>query len=192
MAKPSNIDDKLIKLILTKGDKSAYDILVVKYQNKIVSIVNSFVKNLQEAEDLTQEVFIKAYIHLKSFKGNSSFYTWLHRIAINTAKSYLIKKKRTVIVSTDDEDESLDGIISESTHSSLDILLGNKLSSIIQRTISLLPESLKVSFICREIYGMNYSDIAKILDCPLGTVRSRLFRAREIVNKEIKKYTKAE
>ena len=190
MAKPSNIDDKLIKRVLTQDDKSAYDVLVIKYQNKIASIINLFVKNFQEAEDLTQEVFIKAYVHLKSFKGNSSFYTWLHRIAINTAKSYLLVKKRAVLISIDDEDEGVEDIISTNIHSSLDILLGNKLSATIQQAISCLPEKLKLSFICREIYGMNYSDIAEILDCPLGTVRSRLFRAREIVNKEINKHIK--
>lgn len=168
-----------------KGDKRAFDLLVLKYQFKLQAIVARFVKDIDEVADVTQEAFIKAYRALPSFRGESQFYTWLYRIAVNTAKNHLVSKSRRPATAdfdiVDVENSSIsDRMMVEANPEGQ--LLGEELKKVIDNAMAALPEDLRTALSLREFDGMSYEDIAVIMDCPVGTVRSRIFRAREFVD----------
>jgi RNA polymerase sigma-70 factor (ECF subfamily) len=168
-----------------KGDKTAFDLLVLKYQFKLQAIVARFIKDVDEVADVTQEAFIKAYRALPNFRGESQFYTWLYRIAVNTAKNHLLTKSRRPAIADFDigdvENTAMsDSMLVKSNPESE--LLGDELKKVIDIALTALPEDLRTALSLREFDGMSYEDIAVIMDCPVGTVRSRIFRAREFVD----------
>lgn len=182
-------NDKVLVKRAQKGDKSAFDALVTKYHLKVVNLVMRFVKDNDDAQDVAQEAFIKAYRGLKNFRGDSAFYTWLYRIAINSAKNYLVSQSRkTPTYAVDIEDA--EHIESATALKEYDTPEGNMLTSEIEQTvykaIKELPEDLKTAITLRELEGMTYDEIADVMECPIGTVRSRIFRAREAIDKHLK------
>ena len=180
--------DHQLVLRVQKGDKRAFDLLVLKYQYKLQAIISRFVRDTDEVADVTQEAFIKAYRALPKFRGDSQFYTWLYRIAINTAKNYLVSKSRRP-TSTDidvaDAEQFADNekLIDEASPE--DLIMTQELSQVIQGALSQLPEDLRTALTLREFEGMSYEEIADIMGCPVGTVRSRIFRAREFIDKHV-------
>ncbi len=181
------LDQKLVNRV-QKGDRSAFELLVVKYQNKVASIVSRYIDDLNDIADATQEVFIKAYRGIQNFRGDSAFYTWLYRITLNTAKNY-VQKKRNVPIKTSLEEQDAEEIIAESwkTQDTPEHLLGrSQLAEAIQSALSVMPEELSVALVLREFEGLSYDEIAKVMECPVGTVRSRIFRARELLDNTIK------
>lgn len=183
----AEIDQQLVERVQS-GDKRAFDLLVKKYQHKIIGLVGRYVYDHHEAMDVTQEAFIKAYRALAGFRGESAFYTWLYRIAINTAKNHLVARGRrapTVDVDASDAQyfESATGLHDVASPEAE--LARDQMSDIVKRTMDRLPEELRVALALREFDGMSYEEIAQVMDCPVGTVRSRIFRAREAIDKEI-------
>jgi RNA polymerase sigma-70 factor (ECF subfamily) len=181
------LDEDLV-LRVQQGDKSAYDLLVIKYQHKIVQLVNRYVKDPSESQDVAQEAFIKAYRALGSFRGESAFYTWLYRIAINTAKNYLMSRsRRNVDMQIDVQDaevyENLPQLHGQETPERE--LLSREIVETIKSAIAKLPEEMRVAIMLREFEGMSYEEIAQAMDCPVGTVRSRIFRAREAIDSKL-------
>ena len=180
-------DQQLIERV-QKGDKRAFDLLVIKYQQRILALVVRFVRDPQEAQDVAQEAFIKAYRALANFRGDSAFYTWLYRIAINTAKNYLVSRGRRPPDSDVAADEAE---FFEGEHALKDIdsperlLLRDEIEATVQRTLQQLPEDLRMALSLREFDGLSYEDIAQTMQCPVGTVRSRIFRAREAIDKAL-------
>ena len=172
------------------GDKQAFNLLVEKYQRKLARLLSRFIRDPAEVEDVTQEAFIKAYRALPAFRGDSAFYTWLYRIGINTAKNYLMAMGRRAPTSTEVEAEEAEGF--EEGEQLRDIntpesaLLTNEIAETVNKTIEQLPEELRTAIQMREIEGMSYEDIAKAMDCPIGTVRSRIFRAREAIAEQLR------
>ena len=182
------IDQTLVKRVQS-GDKKAFDILVLKYQHKIVQLISRYIKDSSEALDVAQESFIKAYRALPNFRGDSAFYTWLYRIAINTAKNYLVAQSRrysydNVEVQVAEQLESAIHLKDQDTPEHL--LLSDEIARTIRQTIDALPDDLRTAISLREYEGMSYEEIAHIMDCPVGTVRSRIFRAREAIDKKLK------
>lgn len=183
----SQSDQQLVQRV-KKGDKRAFDLLVIKYQHKILSLVSRYVRDVGEVQDVTQEAFIKAYRALPKFRGDSQFYTWLYRIAINTAKNHLMAKGRRPPGSDIDVQ---DAEYFESATQLKDIespesqLFGEELREIVNKALSQLPEDLRTAVTLREFDGLSYEDIADVMDCPVGTVRSRIFRAREAIDKQL-------
>lgn len=181
-------DQKLVKRVQA-GDKRAFDLLVKQYQHKIIGLVGRYVYDHSEALDVAQEAFIKAYRALPNFRGESAFYTWLYRIAINTAKNYLVARSRRP---PDTDVDVADAHYIEGDSELKDIespensLYRDELERVVKETLNQLPEDLRVALTLREFEGMSYEDIAGIMDCPIGTVRSRIFRAREAIDREIK------
>ncbi len=183
-----NLDQDLVARV-KRGDRGAFDLLVLKYQHKIAKLVTRYVYDRAEVEDVTQEVFIKAYRALAGFRGESAFYTWLYRIAINTAKNHLVFQGRR-LPSTDLEAEEVELTdegaalreISTPEHS----VLTDEIARTVTRALNALPEDLRIAITLREIEGLSYEEIAAIMECPIGTVRSRIFRAREAIDKELK------
>jgi len=173
-----------------RGDKQAFELLVEKYQRKLARLLSRFIRDPAEVEDVTQEAFIKAYRALPAFRGDSAFYTWLYRIGINTAKNYLMAMGRRAPTSTEVEAEEAEGF--EEGEQLRDIntpesmLLSNEIAKTVNATIEQLPEELRTAIQMREIEGMSYEDIAKAMDCPIGTVRSRIFRAREAIAEQLR------
>jgi RNA polymerase sigma-70 factor, ECF subfamily len=173
-----------------RGDKHAFELLVEKYQRKLARLLSRFIRDPAEVEDVTQEAFIKAYRALPAFRGDSAFYTWLYRIGINTAKNYLMAMGRRAPTSTEVEAEEAEGF--EEGEQLLDIntpesvLLSNEIAETVNATIESLPEELRRAIQMREIEGMSYEDIAQAMDCPIGTVRSRIFRAREAIAEQLR------
>ena len=173
-----------------RGDKQAFELLVEKYQRKLARLLSRFIRDPAEVEDVTQEAFIKAYRALPAFRGDSAFYTWLYRIGINTAKNYLMAMGRRAPTSTEVEAEEAEGF--EEGEQLRDIntpesmLLSNEIAKTVNATIERLPEELRTAIQMREIEGMSYEDIAKAMDCPIGTVRSRIFRAREAIAEQLR------
>ena len=172
-----------------KGDYRAFDLLVLKYQSRLISIAFKYVKERQLAEDITQEAFIKAYKSIDSFREESSFYTWVYRITVNTAKNYLVslKRKKDFLMSDLSEDDSFypEKLDIESPQ---EILKANELRDLIFEALSTLGEETRTALSLREFDGLSYEQIAGIVNCPVGTVRSRIFRGREIIEEEIGKY----
>jgi RNA polymerase sigma-70 factor (ECF subfamily) len=172
-----------------KGDKSAFDLLVLKYQHKIVKLIMRYVRDPSEAMDVSQEAFLKAYRALPKFRGDSAFYTWLYRIAVNTAKNHIVSMKRRPLEYALDmqEPESYEWnarLRDEDTPER--VLAREELREAMENTIASLPEELRTAIMLREIEGLSYEDIAHAMECPVGTVRSRIFRAREAIDKSIK------
>ena len=178
------VDQQLVERV-QRGDKHAFDLLVSKYQRKLGRLISRFVRDPAEAEDVTQDAFIKAYRALPSFRGDSAFYTWLYRIGINTAKNYLVAQGRRAPTSTDfDADEAegfedADQLRDINTPESL--LQSKQIGETVNAAIESLPEELRTAIVLREIEGLSYEEIAEAMNCPIGTVRSRIFRAREAV-----------
>lgn len=180
-------DQKLVERV-KRGDKRAFDLLVLKYQHKIVGLVGRYLRDPDEVLDVTQEAFIKAYKALPRFRGDSQFYTWLYRIAINTAKNYLVARSRRP---PDTDIDVSEGEFQDNSAVLRDIgnpenaLATRQLEKIIYQAIEDLPDELKVAVSLREFDGLSYEEIAEVMECPVGTVRSRIFRAREAIEKKI-------
>ncbi|MGD8572272.1 MAG: RNA polymerase sigma factor RpoE [Gammaproteobacteria bacterium] len=182
------VDQALVERV-QRGDKSAFDVLVRKYQHKVVKLISRYVKDQQEVYDVAQEAFIKAYRALPKFRGDSAFYTWMYRIAINTAKNYLVAQGRrlpsTDIEAQDAEQFEGDSALKEyATPESM--LRRDEIQETVFRTIENLPDDLRTAITLREIEGLSYEEIAEAMDCPVGTVRSRIFRAREAIDKTLR------
>jgi RNA polymerase sigma-70 factor, ECF subfamily len=173
-----------------RGDKQAFELLVEKYQRKLARLLSRFIRDPAEVEDVTQEAFIKAYRALPAFRGDSAFYTWLYRIGINTAKNYLMAMGRRAPTSTEVEAEDAEGFEEgeqlRDINTPESVLLSNEIARTVNATIEQLPEELRTAIQMREIEGMSYEDIAKAMDCPIGTVRSRIFRAREAIAERLR------
>lgn len=183
------IDQELVERA-QRGDKQAFGLLVEKYQRKLARLLSRFVRDPAEVEDVTQEAFIKAYRALPKFRGDSAFYTWLYRIGINTAKNYLMAAGRRAPTSTgvdSDEAESLEeGEQLRDINTPESLALSREIGDTVNSTMESLPEELRTAIQLREIEGMSYEDIAQIMNCPIGTVRSRIFRAREAIAEQLK------
>ena len=179
----SDGDDKLVKRA-KKGDSRAFDLLVLKYQGRVAQLVSRYLNNAAEVEDVTQEAFIKAYRALPNFRGDSAFYTWLYRIAANAAKNHLValgRRPSSDMALDDSEVFDVPGRLKD--HESPDeVIMGQQLEMLISRTIEELPVELRVALTLREFEGLSYEEIADVLECPIGTVRSRIFRAREAID----------
>ena len=181
--------DQLLVERVQKGDKAAFDLLVLKYQHRIISLVSRYVSDFSDAHDVAQEAFIKAYRAIGNFRGDSAFYTWLYRIAINTAKNWLVARNRrppaSDIDAVDAEQYDLDSRLKERGTPENE-LLREEIERTVQQAIANLPEDLRTAIILREMDGMSYEDIATTMECPIGTVRSRIFRAREAIDEKLK------
>jgi RNA polymerase sigma-70 factor (ECF subfamily) len=173
-----------------RGDKRAFELLVEKYQRKLARLLSRFIRDPAEVEDVTQEAFIKAYRALPAFRGDSAFYTWLYRIGINTAKNYLMAMGRRAPTSTEVEADEAEGFEEgeqlRDINTPESLLLSNEIAETVNSTIEKLPEELRTAIQMREIEGMSYEDIAKAMNCPIGTVRSRIFRAREAIAEQLR------
>ena len=183
-----NNDKELVKKA-QKGDKVAFDALVTKYQFKVVNLVTRFVKDVDEAQDVAQEAFIKAYRGLANFRGDSAFYTWLYRIAINSAKNYIVsqgRKSPTYAVDIDDAEHMETAAALKEIDTPEGRMLTREIENTVYKAIKELPEDLKTAITLRELEGMTYEEIANVMECPIGTVRSRIFRARETIDKHLK------
>ena len=181
-------DQQLVRRVQA-GDKAAFNLLVRKYQHRVLKLVSRFVNDAAEAEDVAQEAFIKAYRALASFRGDSAFYTWLYRIAINTAKNALVSNRRRPV----DFDLDLQDPDQYDRHARLKdsdtpegVLLTEEIREVVERAMEQLPEDLRTAIVLRELEGLSYEEIAEAMDCPVGTVRSRIFRAREAIDKKLK------
>jgi RNA polymerase sigma-70 factor (ECF subfamily) len=183
------VDQELV-LRAQRGDKRAFELLVMKYQRKLGRLLSRLVRDPAEVEDVTQEAFIKAYRALPSFRGDSAFYTWLYRIAINTGKNYLVALGRRAPTTTgiDLEDaenfEDADALRDSSTPESE--MHGKQIAATVNKAMEALPEDLRTAITLREIEGLSYEEIANVMDCPIGTVRSRIFRAREAIAADLR------
>ena len=178
-------DAELVKKVKS-GDRAAFDLLVLKYQNKIIHLVSRYVKDSHAAQDVAQEAFIKAYRGLARFRGESAFYTWLYRIAINTAKNYIVSEKRRVPefeVDAYEAEQFGENHALKEIASPEHVLLSEEIKKQIVVTIRGLPDDLKEAITLREVEGLSYEAIAESMNCPIGTVRSRIFRAREAIDK---------
>ena len=173
-----------------RGDKGAFDALVLKYQHKLVKLVMRYVRNPAEAEDIAQEAFIKAYRALPQFRGDSAFYTWLYRIAINTAKNAVVSRDRNPVEydldrSNTDESYDMQGRMKDS-ETPEGLVLTDEIRSTVNAAIDALPDDLRTAIVLRELEGLSYEEIAAAMACPVGTVRSRIFRAREAIDRRLR------
>ena len=183
----SDTDQQLVQRA-QRGDLRAFDLLVLKYQGRIAALVSRYVSDSGEVEDVTQEAFIKAYRALGKFRGDSAFYTWLYRIAANAAKNHLVAKgRRPGADATIEDAEGFDegGMLSESASPEA-LAMGGELAEVVESALNALPDELKAALMLREFDGLSYDDIADVLGCPVGTVRSRIFRAREAIDQRVK------
>ncbi|MEQ4618623.1 MAG: RNA polymerase sigma factor RpoE [Corticimicrobacter sp.] len=184
-----DVDNELVVRV-QRGDKTAFDLLVLKYQRKIMRLVSRMVRDQAEVEDVVQEAFIKAYRALPQFRGDSAFYTWLYRIAINTARNWLSSAGRrpsapSAIETEDGETfDETDNLTDISTPES--VLASRQVAAAVNEAIETLPDELRTAIVLREIEGMSYEDIAQSMGCPIGTVRSRIFRAREAISARLR------
>ncbi len=184
----SEIDSELVKRV-QQGDKKAFDLLVQKYQQKVINLISRFVSDHSECQDVAQEAFVKAYRALNNFRGDSQFYTWLYRIAANTAKNHLASRSRkSPAYSVDVEDaEHFAGESGLKDYTNPEnLLLTEEIKQTVFSAIESLPSDLKSAITLREIEGLSYEHIAEVMDCPIGTVRSRIFRARDAIDKELR------
>jgi RNA polymerase sigma-70 factor (ECF subfamily) len=187
-------DQQLVSRV-QKGDSRAFDLLVLKYQHKIFGLISRYVRDADEVQDVAQEAFIKAYKALPNFRGDSAFYTWLYRIAINTAKNYLVSRARRPPgkdVEIEDAEYYAGGGSLREIETPESALFGAELKVVVENAISGLPEDLRTAVTLREFDGLSYEDIADIMDCPVGTVRSRIFRAREAIDVLVKQQMNGE
>src|ERR1700733_1551163 len=169
-----------------RGDRGAFDVLVLKYQHKVVKLVMRYVRNAAEAEDIAQDAFIKAYRALPQFRGDSAFYTWLYRIAINTAKNAVVARSRNPVdfdldMTNAEESYEMQGRLKDSETPEA-LVLTDEIRTVVNAAIANLPEDLRAAIVLRELEGLSYEEIAVTMDCPVGTVRSRIFRAREAID----------
>lgn len=180
--------DKELVMRVQQGDKSAFDLLVIKYQHRIIQLVNRYIKDPSEAQDVAQETFIKAYRALGNFRGDSAFYTWLYRIAINTAKNYLVSRNRRYSdyqVDIQDAEQVGNAPQLKAMETPEYLLLNDEIVTVIKTAIEKLPEEMKIAIMLREFEGLSYEEIAETMECPVGTVRSRIFRAREAIDEKL-------
>ncbi|WP_067518283.1 RNA polymerase sigma factor RpoE [Endozoicomonas ascidiicola] len=188
MGNSQDSDQQLVDRV-KQGDKRAYDMLVIKYQQRILGLVGGYVNDFQEVQDVAQEAFIKAYRALDKFRGDSSFYTWLYRIAVNTAKNHLVSKGRRLPESDVDVHDA-DFLETATSLRIVDTpernLYCDEIEQVIHSVIRRLPDELRTAVMLREFDGLSYEEIADVMDCPVGTVRSRIFRAREAIDREIR------
>ena len=173
-----------------RGDKGAFDVLVLKYQHKVVKLVMRYVRNPAEAEDIAQDAFIKAYRALPQFRGDSAFYTWLYRIAINTAKNAVVARDRNPVdfdldMTNNDESYEMQGRLKDSETPEA-LVLTDEIRTTVNAAIANLPDDLRTAIVLRELEGLSYEEIATTMDCPVGTVRSRIFRAREAIDARLR------
>ncbi|NHR07096.1 RNA polymerase sigma factor RpoE [Chromobacterium haemolyticum] len=184
-----DLDQQLVERA-QRGEKRAFDLLVAKYQRRLARLLSRFIRDGADIEDVTQEAFIKAYRALPSFRGESAFYTWLYRIGINTAKNFLSASGRRPVVNSEIEDE--DGESFDMTSQLPDLntpeteLMNKEILATVNAAVEALPEELRTAISLREMDGLSYDEIAKVMDCPIGTVRSRIFRAREAIAAELR------
>lgn len=183
------VDQQLVERA-QRGDKQAFGLLVSKYQRKLVRLLSRLIRDAAEVEDVAQEAFIKAYRALPSFRGESAFYTWLYRIGINTAKNYLVSQGRRAPTTTEfdsEEAESFDdGEQLRDSNTPERMLQSKQIGETVNSAMDALPEELRTAIALREIEGLSYEDIAGMMDCPIGTVRSRIFRAREAIAEKLR------
>ena len=184
-----DVDAELVARV-QRGEKRAFDLLVLKYQRKIMRLLSRMIRDPAEIEDVTQEAFIKAYRALPQFRGDSAFYTWLYRIAINTARNWQTSNNRRPVTSSiveTNEGETFDGIDNLTDISTPESMLASRqIAETVNAAMQALPEELRTAILLREIEGMSYEDIAQSMSCPIGTVRSRIFRAREAIASQLK------
>jgi RNA polymerase sigma-70 factor, ECF subfamily len=184
-----DIDQAIVERV-QRGDKRAFDLLVTKYQRKIFRLLSRLIRDPGEIEDVAQEAFIKAYRALPNFRGDSAFYTWLYRIAINTAKNHLVAQGRRAPTSTPTEVEDAenfddaDGLRDVNTPDA--VMMSRQVGDAVNRAIDRLPDDLRTAIVLRELEGLSYEEIAESMNCPIGTVRSRIFRAREAIANELR------
>jgi len=186
----ADVSDLSLVRRVQRGDKGAFDVLVLKYQHKVVKLVMRYVRNPAEAEDIAQEAFIKAYRALPQFRGDSAFYTWLYRIAINTAKNAVVSRDRSPIdfdldLQNPDESYDMQGRLKD-TETPEALTLTEEIRTIVNAAIEALPDDLRQAIMFREIEGLSYEEIADAMGCPVGTVRSRIFRAREAIDRRLR------
>ena len=181
-------DQQLVQRV-QKGDKAAFDLLVRKYQHRVLKLIGRFVSDAAEAEDVAQEAFLKAYRALPAFRGDSAFYTWLYRIAINTAKNTLVSNRRRPVdfdLDLQDPEQHDRQALLKDADTPEGVLLTDEIRGVVERALEQLPEDLRTAIVLRELEGLSYEEIAEAMDCPVGTVRSRIFRAREAIDKKLK------
>ncbi len=178
------VDQQLVERA-QRGDKHAFELLVAKYQRRLGRLISRFVRNPSEVEDVTQEAFIKAYRALPAFRGDSAFYTWLYRIGINTAKNHLVAQGRRAPTSTpfdtEDAEDFEDAALLHEVSTPENELMSKQVVEVVNSSLQELPDDLRTALTLREIEGLSYEEIAAVMDCPIGTVRSRIFRAREAI-----------
>ncbi len=183
------VDQQLVERA-QRGDKHAFELLVVKYQRRLARLISRFVRDAAEVEDVTQEAFIKAYRALPGFRGESAFYTWLYRIGINSAKNYLLAAKRRVPTTTlfdaDDAENFEDGGLLREVNTPENELMSKQVVEVVNASLQQLPDDLRTALTLREIEGLSYEEIADVMNCPIGTVRSRIFRAREAIAENLR------
>ena len=186
-------DQQLVERV-QRGDKRAFDLLVLKYQHKILGLIVRFVHDTHEAQDVAQEAFIKAYRALGNFRGDSAFYTWLFRIAANAAKNYLVAKGRRprADATIEDAEGFDDGWLLAESSSPEAVAMGDELAGVVEAAMRALPDELRSALTLRELDGLSYDDIADVLECPVGTVRSRIFRAREAIDARVREQMNGE
>lgn len=181
-------DQELVRRVQA-GDQSAFNLLVLKYQHRVLKLVGRFVNDAAEAEDVAQEAFLKAYRALPSFRGDSAFYTWLYRIAINTAKNALVANRRRPVdfdLDLQDPEQFERQARLKEADTPEGVLLTDEIREVVEKAMEQLPEDLRTAIVLRELEGLSYEEIAEAMDCPVGTVRSRIFRAREAIDKKLK------
>jgi RNA polymerase sigma-70 factor (ECF subfamily) len=183
------IDQRLVERA-QRGDKQAFELLVAKYQRKLARLLSRFIRDPAEVEDVAQEAFIKAYRALPSFRGESAFYTWLYRIGINTAKNYLVAMGRRAPTTTEFDSEDAenfeDGEQLRDANTPENELMSKQIAKTVNETMEALPDELRTAIVLREIDGLSYEEIATVMNCPIGTVRSRIFRARETIAERLR------
>jgi len=183
------VDQQLVERA-QRGDKHAFELLVAKYQRKLARLLSRFIRDSTEVEDVTQEAFIKAYRALPTFRGDSAFYTWLYRIGINTAKNYLVAMGRRAPTSTgmdaDEAESAGESELLQDVNTPENEMMSRQVADTVNQTLGKLPEELRTAITLREIEGLSYEEIATMMNCPIGTVRSRIFRAREAIAEQLR------
>jgi RNA polymerase sigma-70 factor, ECF subfamily len=188
------LDHELVRRV-QRGDSAAFDLLVRKYQHRIAGLIGRYIADWSECQDVAQETFLRAYRALGNFRGDAQFYTWLHRIAVNTAKNHLVAHNRrppTDDIDVEDAEQYASGMRLRDNDTPERELMRQQLEQTVMRAVEALPEELRVAITLREVDGLSYEEIAQRMDCPIGTVRSRIFRAREAIDAEMRPLTEAE
>ncbi|GAB3302506.1 RNA polymerase sigma factor RpoE [Luteimonas notoginsengisoli] len=183
-----DLDQELVRRV-QRGDSAAFDLLVRKYQHRIAALIGRYISDWSECQDVAQDTFIRAYRAIGNFRGDAQFYTWLHRIAVNTAKNHLVAHKRrppTDDIEISDAEQFDSGIRLRDTDTPERELARQQMEQVVMRAVGALPEELRTAITLREVEGLSYEEIAQRMDCPIGTVRSRIFRAREAIDAELR------